>query len=416
MEEVRGLFKLAPASGSRADVQQTTSATPAALYCQHERTIEAIDAAEWDQLFAARGTFSAAGLRLLEMVFRDNPRPEDNWGFHYWIVRDRSHRPVLATFFTEALWKDDILAPEKVSQRVEELRAGDSYFLTSRVLSMGSLLTEGDHLYLDRASDWRGAMTLLLAAVTETAESCGAQQVVLRDLPADDPAMDRHLGDFGFVKLTTNDSLVLEIDWSSDEEYLRRLKRSHRRFQRDEVLPWEDAYEVEVLRSGGREPSDEEWAHLHGLYRNVRDRSLELNTFELPERLLREMLARPEWELVTLRLEPERGGRPEGPPEGFLMGYIGREHYVPLLCGLDYRIVQSHRLYRRCLRESIRRAQAHGCRRLLLGMGAEQMKRRFGAERQKRALYLRSDDHFSADVLSQIEANLTTRRVGTPAG
>jgi 7-keto-8-aminopelargonate synthetase-like enzyme len=416
MEEVHSLFKLAPASGSGADGQQATSATPGALYCQHERTIEAIDAAEWDRCFAARGSFAADGLRLLEKTFRESTRPEDNWSFHYWIVRDRSHRPVLATFFTEALWKDDILSPANVSERVEELRAEDPYFLTSRVLSMGSLLTEGDHLYLDRTADWRGAMTLLLSAVTETADNCGAKQVALRDLPANDPAMDRHLGDLGFVKLSTGDSLVLEIHWSSDEEYLRRLKRSHRRFQRKEVLPWEDAYEVEVLRHGGRVPGEEEWAHLHGLYRNVRERSLELNTFELPERLLREMLARPEWELVTLRLKPERGGRPEGPPDGFLAGYIGREHYVFLLCGLDYRLVRSHRLYRRCLWECIRRAQAHGCQRLLFGMGSEQVKRCFGAERQKRAIYLRSDDLFSADVLDQIEADLATRRSGTSAG
>ena len=41
-------------------------------------------------------------------------------------------------------------------------RAEDPYYLTSMTFAMGSLLTEGDHLYLDRNADWRGALDLLM--------------------------------------------------------------------------------------------------------------------------------------------------------------------------------------------------------------------------------------------------------------
>lgn len=403
LEEVRRLFKLA-APGTATPPR--VSADPSGLHVQHETTIDALDDDEWDRLLGDRGTFSAAGLRLLEEVFRDGPEPENNWAWHYWIVRDGSRRPVLATFFTEALWKDDVLAPGRVSRRVEELRVGDPYFLTSRVLSMGSLLTEGDHLYLDRSLDWRGAVTLLLSAVNEAAESSGIRQLVLRDLEPDDADLGRILRDRGFARLPARDSLVLELDWNSDEEYLSRLKRSHRRFQRKEVLPWEDAYEVEVLGRHGRRPEEYEWVRLYELYRNVLAQSFELNTFPLPPKLFRRMLERPEWELVTLRLKREREGRTKRVPDGFLAGYVGREHYVFLLAGLDYRLVRGQRLYRRVLRECLHRARAHGCRRLLLGMGSEQVKRSFGAERQKRSIYVRSDDAFAADVLAQIEADL----------
>src|SRR3954449_7374126 len=87
-----------------------------ALRLEHHRSIATIDAAEWDRLLGTRGTFTAAALRTFESVFDlggtgGAGQTEDAWDFHYWIVRDRSGAPVAATFFTTALWKDDMLSP-----------------------------------------------------------------------------------------------------------------------------------------------------------------------------------------------------------------------------------------------------------------------------------------------------------------
>jgi len=407
LDEVRRLFKLATPD---ATTPPPSPAIASELYCQHETSIDALDPDEWDHLLGDRGTFSAAGLRLLEEVFRDNPEPENNWRFHYWIVRDSRQRPVLATFFTEALWKDDLLAPAKVSERVEAMRESDPYFLTSRALSMGSLLTEGNHLYLDRSADWRGALTLLLSAVDAVAEEHEIRQLVLRDLPNDDRDLQVFLQERGLISLPAPNTMTLNVEWRSLEEHLATLKYSYRRTLRKEVLELEDTYSTEVLHHTKSRPRQEEWRRLYELYRNVYDRNRELNTFRLPPKLFLRMLDRPEWELVTLRLETVSDGHHEALPHGFLAGYIGREHYVSLVGGLDYRFVKSHHLYRHVLWAAVRRARAHGCRRLLLGMGAEQVKRSLGAKPRRRCLYVRSDDGFAADILSQIEADLKTRQ------
>src|SRR5690606_34910371 len=85
------------------------------------------------------------------------------WGFHYFIIRDPMDRPVLATFFTYALWKEDMLAPEAVSKKMEEARLHRPYHMTTYVLGMGSLFTEGNHLFLDRSHpQWQGALRQLL--------------------------------------------------------------------------------------------------------------------------------------------------------------------------------------------------------------------------------------------------------------
>ena len=124
---------------------------------------------EWNALLGERGTFTVDGLRSSSVRSVASEKPEDEWEFHYYVVRNRAGKAVLATFFTAALWKDDMLSAAEVSDLVEARRADDPYYLTSTTFAMGSLLTEGDHLYLDRNADWKGALDLLMAAVSEHA-------------------------------------------------------------------------------------------------------------------------------------------------------------------------------------------------------------------------------------------------------
>jgi 7-keto-8-aminopelargonate synthetase-like enzyme len=380
------------------------AATEPPLRLEHRLTIHDLDPAAWDRLLGERGTFTAGGLAMLERVFGSAPeRPEDRWGFHYYVVRDHTSAPVLATFFTTALWKDDMLADASLSRQVEERRAGDPYYLTSRTFAMGCLLTEGDHLYLDRERDWHAALELLLSAVTEHAEAAEAGTIVLRDLDPNDAELADALRDRGFVGVRMPESLVIEAVPGSDEEWLAGLSQRARAHQRRDVLPFDDTLEVEVLSAGGRVPSDAELDHLHTLYRNVRARSLELNTFELPRALWRELLAEPSWELVLLRVP----GRSE--PVAFGAHFIGRRHYAPMIIGLDYAFVASHHVYRQAIRRALLRARVHGSERLLLGMGAPLEKQRFGARRHARVAFFQASDHYGSDVLATLSVQRRER-------
>src|SRR5579875_1512019 len=279
-------------------------AADAPFVMEHHRSIADLDAAEWDALLGGRGTFSAAGLRFLEHAFGQERgrRAEDRWSFHYYIVRDAAGTPVLATWFTDALWKDDMLSATSVSALVEERRRDDPYYLTSRTVSMGSLLTEGDHLYLDRSRDWRGALRLLIDAVSDQAGSVGAAVTVVRDVAADDSELGEVLKAQGFVRIAMPDSHVIEPVVPDDDAWLSGLSVRARAHQRREVLAREHLFDVEVLSSGGRTASDAELHHLHTLYRNVQVRGLELNSFDLAPTVLRDMLAHPCWELLVMRL------------------------------------------------------------------------------------------------------------------
>lgn len=408
LEEVRATFGLeAPAAAPAPAPVALASRT--ALRLERARSIAALDAAEWDALLGDRGSFTAAGIAFLERAFTGNERPEDNWDFHFYVVRDEAGVAVLATFFTAALWKDDMLSPAAVSRLVEERRAEDPYYLTSRTFAMGSLLSEGSHLYLDRSRDWRGALDLLLTAAGEDQEAAGADVLVLRDFDGDDADLESYLLDAGLVKFPMLDSLVLDLDFADDDELLHRLSYKARTHQRREVLAWEPSYAVEVVGAGSRPLSDPELDHLYGLYRAVEARGLEINVFDLPRHVFAAMTAHSSWELVLLRLAPEAGGPADGRPVAFGAHFIGREHYAPMVIGLDYDYVTSHRAYRQALLQAIRRGRAHGARRVLLGMGAPLEKRRFGARPQRRAAFVQAVDHYGMEVLASLEADAGAR-------
>jgi hypothetical protein len=286
-----------------------------------------------------------------------------------------------------------MLASAEVSRLVEERRAQDPYYLTSLTFGMGSLLTEGDHLYLDGNADWKGALDLLLEAVAADAAAAGAGTIVLRDMYAADRAMAEALRERGFVKMAMPDSHVIEPVEADDDEWMARLSVKARVHQRKDVLPWDPAYEVEFVDC---ETPELDFDHLYSLYMAVFLRSLAVNTFPLPRGIFREMLGSPGWELMLLRLR----GRPV--PVAFGAHFVGARHYAPMIVGLDYEFVRSHHAYRQALRQSLLRARSLGSRMVLLGMGAALEKRRFGAHAQQRVAFAQASDHYSAQVLAAL--------------
>ena len=403
---------LACSGASRADVDRAfglrprersgPSAPSSPLRLEHETSIDALDPAEWDGLLGGRGAFDAAALHFLEEAFGADQKPENRWRFHYYVVRDAEDQPVLATFFTESMWKDDLAADGEVSRSIEAKRLDDPHFLTSRVLAMGTLLTEGELLYLDRDADWRGALKLLQTRVEADREEAAANLVAFQDSSAQSESIDGEMRAAGFVPTPLPNSFAVDARFSDWDAHLATLSTRARRFQRKQVEPFDGAWELEVIDRQGRTPSEAEWAHFYGLYQAVQRRSLALNTFPLPEDFFRRMLSHPGFELLTLTLRPEAGGSVDALPQVFGACFAGRTQYVPLVAGLDYRVVATHAGYRQLLKHALLRARVRGLERVFLGMGADLEKGRIGARPTEHRLYVQSHDHFQQDVMAII--------------
>ena len=390
---------------------------PPQLRLERVRSISDVDPVEWDALLGHRGAFDVAALHTLEAVFGTEEatgRPEDVWAFSYLVVRDVDGAPVAATFFTTARWKEDMLSPAPVSREVERRRteAGDPWFLTSPMVGMGSLLTEGDHLYLDRARDWRTALRMILQVARAEEDAAGAAAVVLRDLPDGDDELHTFLLGEGLLRIPVADSWVRDVGFAGDEEFLAELTRKHRYHQRTRVLAWEPTFEVEVLAGGSPAAAALPAEHrdtLYDRYRAVHARAFDLNVFPLPRRLIDDVLASPAFEVVLLRL-PELAGDDSGNDiVAFAVQHVTAEHVAPVFVGLDYDYVSTHSSYQVLLLQALRAAQRRGARLVRYGMGADLHKARFGARREKRWAYVQASETYNSDVLAHLAESVPAR-------
>ncbi len=378
-------------------------------------SIEGLDPKEWDAWFGQHGTFSHQALRSLERIFRARPEPESNWRWHYFVVRS-GKAAVAATFFTDALWKDDMLMRQEVSDRIEQLRAANPYFLSSRVMSMGCLLTEGNHLFLDRRGPWQEALALILDEAMKRQHAVGATNLVLRDLPAGDAELDSFLLEQGLVKMPMLDSMSVTHlpTWSTEEEFLAVLRaraqrnRSAKRV-RDEVLDVQGRFTTRLWRKGvDPDPTAADFAHFHWLYQRVKQRKRRLNTFDLPSDIVERLWASPGWEVLSLELAPEAGGRDDGQAVAMVVSYLEGERMVALIAGLDG-VQREVSVYRQLLWALLRRAKEAGAKVLELGMDAEHEKARMGAEARKQVAYFQLTDHFSAELIGQLMQEVSLR-------
>lgn len=368
-------------------------------------SVREIDRGLWDRLLGSAGACSWDALATAEGVFRGHGRREHDWDFHYALAR-HERRVVGATFFTTALNKDDMLMREEVSDAVERRRASDPYFLTSLVTMSGSLLSEGNHVYLDRAGPWREALAGIVRAGLAIHDAAGSNSLIFRDMPDDDAELGAALAEHGFSKVPMLDTHRLEVRFSSDEELAASLSKRKRQYLREQS---ERASRFVVERFGHGERrglGPAEAHHLYRLYLNVASRKRRINVFPLPERVVEGFLSSPAWEVVTLRLRPDFGGPADGTPVGWYAAHAFAGHYMPFLCGLDYRYVTQHGVYRQTLYQMVRQARERGASVVHLGMDADFEKSRYGATPVRNCIYVQTRDHFNGAVLRDLVASM----------
>ncbi len=403
--KLTSLFDMAvPAARAAPVVKPGTTGT--ALTLETFTTIDAIPPAEWDGLVGHRSNFDHATLRSFEAIFTGRDEPESNWGWHYFIVKSAG-RPVAATFFTDALWKDDMLMRAEVSDRIEQARAHDRYFLTSRAMSMGSLLTEGNHLFLDRTGPWQEAISLILEAAAKAQRAVGATSLVLRDLPEGDVEVDGVLLEHGLVKMPMLAGHVVDLTrWNTEDEFFATLGSRTRRRVRAEVQAVQSQFLARRWKYGvDAAPSDAEFEHFYSLYKRVKDRKRRLNTFDLPIDVVRKLWMTPGWELMSLYLSPGAGGPLDGSAVAMSISFIGGDRMVAAIAGLDG-VQREVSVYRQLLWRTLLRAKEAGLKSLELGMDAEREKTRIGAEPRLQCAYVQLTDHYSAELMGHISQEL----------
>jgi hypothetical protein len=221
---------------SEKTTQLNGSPTKSQLSLEMYDTIEEIDPELWNETVGGHGFFDWNGLKSLERIFQSNPLPEHNYQFFYYLIRDGNNKCILATFFSYGLWKEDMLAPRSVSVKLEKERETNPYLYTSSCLSMGSMITEGEHLYLCREkSNWKEALNMLLVELEVLEKKLEPQYLILRDFKTDDSMLDNFFHGKGFIKVAMPEAAVYDdFDWKDESSYIMTLSsRSRKHFRKD---------------------------------------------------------------------------------------------------------------------------------------------------------------------------------------
>ena len=374
----------------------------------HE-TIEQVDPTEWNEAIAASAHCSWEAMRMQEQVFgQEGNRPEHAWGFRYLIVRDMAGRMVAATFFTTLVQKDDMLSREEVSRAVEERRREDPYFLTSKVVMVGSCLSEGNHLWVDRTGPWKDAVRLVLAAAQREVARIDAAALIVRDLPGEDPEFEAFMLEEGLARVPSFDTHTLALRGEDESSWFEALPRRKRKALRP-ILDAADDFVVKFHGHGLEPLADAEAAEVFKLYRALAVRKLRLNVFQFPESLLPAILKSSAWEVGILRIREEAGGPAE--PVAFWAAHKYAGEYAPLFCGLDDEWLLRRETYRAMFLQMTRRARALGMARIHLGMDAEIEKRRFGGEPATTCIYMQVKEHHASAILREIATEVSFRAV-----
>ncbi len=403
MEHIYKAFKMQMPEEKQIDAEVSSILNKADLRVVSLKSINEIDREEWDSMYAGKGSFDYEGMRFLEQTFSGNLLKENNWDFDYFFVKDRSGKTLLAAFFTSALAKDDMLSPAAVSMQLEKIRnEGDAYYLTSKVLSLGSLLTEGEHLYVDRTSPfWKDAMHLMFEKISALQEQYQAVTVTLRDFHHEDEEMDSFLVDNGYFKIRMPENHSIDkVEWTGKEEYLRTLTPSSAKHVKRYIFRYEEFYDTRVVTN----PSPEEVNHWYQLYLNVKSGSYVINTFQLPFKAFENIVSGGHWDIITLSLKPghEQAGETPGKPVAVMLNYISGDTYNFMIIGLDYRYQDDFKPYKQALYQVVKRAQNLGLKKIHLGFTTSSEKKKIGATIFTPVAYVQAKDNYNMAVLGNI--------------
>jgi len=357
------------------------------------RRLEEVSENEWNQGIGRYNALDYQGMLFVEEYFGNLPESNSNFmRFTYYRVYDEKKHLVGITHAALGLWKEDMLAPEVVSERVEVVRKSDPLFLTGTALGTGTVFTEGTHFFIDApGTDKELVAALLVGSLERTTAKEQAGKLVLRDFEKGS-SLGKSLIDKGFAVVEMPDTAVFDdFDWEGISGFINRLGKRSRRHFKDEVLPYLGSFETEVrseLDPVGLEQS-------YSLYRKVEANNLAINGFPYEKGLFEAMNRHPNWKFMLFRKKENTA------LAGVMFCYENKsaKAFSPLLIGMEDLREERLPLYRHMLFKTIIHAKDNGFRTVYLGLSATFEKRKLGATIIPKEAYVQSADNYLTDLL-----------------
>lgn len=361
-------------------------------------SIHQIDQSEWDSHLGKRGMFDWNGISLLERSFVNNDVEANNWNFQYFIAKDKKGEVVLMTFYISATYKEDIFSRASISIALEKERVLNPNYLISKGIFIGSLFTEGNHIYINKESDqWKPAMRRLFDDLYEFQEQEGASNIMFRDLESGDKELDEFMIENGFVKVDLPESCVVEnLNWDTEEEFMEGMTKETKKNFKRYIKKYEHLCDVEFKDK----ITPEEMKHALKLHKAVNEKNMAINSFLFPDSVFEEMVDDPNWEFVVVKVKPEFQAQSTDKPIVVCFCHKNTHQvYSFMLTAIDYEHVYDYSGYRTALWAMVKRAKELGCKQANFGISATVEKKRVGARPHQRVGYFQAKDNYAMEVM-----------------
>ncbi|MEM6737078.1 MAG: aminotransferase class I/II-fold pyridoxal phosphate-dependent enzyme [Bacteroidota bacterium] len=121
--QISKTFKI-PDFSLNADQNHVKYSSEEKLQTKIYRSIKNLDEKKWDDIFQKNSTLNYANVALIEDVYTNENRLENNWDFYYIDIKDSNDNIILKTLITVVLTKDDMLHSNTVSRKSGSLALG----------------------------------------------------------------------------------------------------------------------------------------------------------------------------------------------------------------------------------------------------------------------------------------------------
>ncbi|WP_196893956.1 aminotransferase class I/II-fold pyridoxal phosphate-dependent enzyme [Aureivirga marina] len=363
-----------------------------------KHSIHDCDKEEWNEIFQNNGTLEYENISLVEQIFSKQKELENDWKFYYLTIKDNHNKVVIKTFITEAITKDDMFSPAYISEKVEEKRKSESpYFLTSKTVVTGSLITKGTHVFIDYSNElWEKALQKFSEYLVKIQENSNATKIMIRDFYGlQSKSFESKMLELGFIKFQLpNNMNISNLGWENTDQYLQSLSQKYRYNVRKEILKFEKDFVIEYNKAN----SEEELMEYYKLYENVYEKSFDLNVYKLPFSYFKAMNSSKNYDFVQLFL---KNGE-EKILVGVMFSHVFNKNYNALIVGLDYDYVFKNKTYKQIMYQTLKRAKELDCKKLDLAYTAELEKKKLGAEATEVFAYVQATEHFSHSILESL--------------
>jgi CelD/BcsL family acetyltransferase involved in cellulose biosynthesis len=218
---------------------------------------------------------------------------------------------------------------------------------------------------------------------------------MLRDFEDNNYELDKFMLENGYFKTTMPERHVIEsLKWNDIYEYSMTLPKKYRKHFRSEVQRFEDRIICKVIT----EPTELNIQNWKSLYKQIKNSSLKLNTFDLPDKLFTDIALFKNWDILSLR--------PAESPDkeiAVVFNYLSGKTYNAMFIGIDKSFEAEFSVYRQAIYNVLKRAKELNCENINLGFTATLEKKRFGAETYPTVAYMQMDDTFNSSVIESIQ-------------